>query len=81
MKKAYDEVLCIRGRGAFKTGVCYPMMAGNVLVYNSLCIIYGFAANQTRTAEKGGYFEVLHGLEQSGARFVRVTRCKRRKSG
>lgn len=81
MKKAYNEVFCIRGRGAFKAGVCYPMMAGNVLVNNSF-IIYGFAANQTRTAEKGGYFEVLHGcLEQSGARFVKVTRCKRRKTG
>lgn len=28
MRKAFEEVLCIRGRGAFQKGVCYPIVGG-----------------------------------------------------
>lgn len=81
MKKAYDEVLCIKGRGAFKTGVCYPLIGNSIVVYSQKAgVLYGFYPNQTLTGEKGECLETLHSLEQSGARFVKVTRCRRRKS-
>lgn len=81
MKKAFDEVLCIRGSGAYKAGVCYPLIGENIVVYlQEAGVLYGFHPNQTLTGEKGECLEILYGLEQSGARFVKVTRCRRRKS-
>lgn len=81
MKKAYDEVLCIRGSGAYKTGVCYPLIGESIVVYlQEAGILYGFHPNDVLTGENGMCFEILHGLDQSGARFVKVTRCRRRKS-
>lgn len=78
MKKAFDEVLCIRGSGAFQRGVCYPIVGGNIVVYSrNAGTVYGFHPNQTLTGEKGVCLEILHGLEQSGARFVYVKRRKR----
>lgn len=78
MKKAFDEVLCIRGRGAYKAGVCYPLIGESIVVYSREAgALYGFHPNQTLTGEKGVCLEILHGLEQSGARFVYVRRRKR----
>lgn len=81
MKKAYDEVLCIRGSGAFQKGVCYPIMGGSIVVYSQdVGVLYGFHPNDVLTGENGMCLEIKHGFDQSGARFVKVTRCRRRKS-
>lgn len=81
MKKAFDEVLCIRGSGAYKAGVCYPLIGGSIVVYlQEEGVLFGFHPNDVLAGENGMCLEILHGSEQSGARFVKVTRCRKRKS-
>lgn len=80
MKRNFTEMLCIRGAGAYKAGVCYPAVGVCILVMSTKGVLYGFTANPPLSSGGGKPHEILHGGEQTGARFVEVKRCKR-KSG
>lgn len=82
MKRNFTEMLCIRGAGAFKAGVCYPRIkeSGNIVFADDRLVSSYYA--DLVLSEGGDVYEtalVVRG-SQNHARFVRVKICKR-KSG
>ena len=90
MKRNFDVVLCVRGRGAFKAGECYAMYktgAAEATIFHarpsSSCvrIMASYATYFSIASPRVSWYQIAEtNPEENGARFVEVTRCKR-KSG
>lgn len=89
MKRNFDVVLCVRGRGAFKAGECYAMYktgtaeaiihAGTSSSYFKIMAFY--ATYFSIASPRVSWYQITETIpEERGARFVEVKRCKR-KSG
>ena len=83
MKRAFKEVLFVRGRGAFKAGMSYAFFdtsgtAGFVDVQYGNGVPHAFVVHRVALAGSigGTCYKVADGGEESGAVFVVVERCR-----
>lgn len=86
MKRNFDVVLCVRGRGLFESGCAYAMIKTTpVEAFIFVRTRYGISSPiahwvSPAGSHGGGCWKIVTIGDWQGARFVEVKRCKR-KSG
>ena len=86
MKRNFDVVLCVRGRGCFEAGCAYAMYKTGrttaVIHVQSKHIFIRtcYASYHSRVSPRGSWYEInnIASQEENGARFVEVKKCKRK---